>query len=200
MSSWRPSSTEPRRSRGLADVRRWLRLALVFLFTLPGAGLATYGAEADDALIVEYQLKAAFVYNFAKFVEWPADGGTDATAFTLCVVGELPYRVMQQALAGKRIRGLPLVIRSLNSPAGAQGCQLLFVGAGAGQLSSAPVAAVPVLTVGESGDFLRSGGMINLVRVDNRLRFEIARSTGERAGLKFSSQLLKLATPAGDAP
>ncbi|HJV24990.1 MAG TPA: YfiR family protein [Aromatoleum sp.] len=200
MSLSRPSSTELRCSRGIAGLRRWLRLALVFVFTLPGAGFATYGAEADDALVVEYQLKAAFVYNFAKFVEWPVDGGADAGAFTLCVVGELPYRVMQQALAGKRIRGLPLVIRSLNAPTGVDGCQLLFVGAGAGHLSFAPVGAVPVLTVGESGDFLRSGGMINLVRVDNRLRFEIARSTGERAGLKFSSQLLKLATPAGDAP
>lgn len=180
---------------------RGLALVAVFALAMAGAVPATHGAEVDDGTVLEYQLKAAFLYNFAKFVQWPAELGGDAlTSFTLCVSGELPFRIVQQYLAGKRIRGQSVAVRAVDSPAAAEGCQLLFVSAMALPMQHALTQiGGPVLTVGESGDFLRSGGMINLVRTDNRLRFEISRSAGERAGLRFSSQLLKLATLVADS-
>lgn len=176
-------------------------VSLLFAFTIP-ATMATYGAGAEEGATIEYQLKAAFLYNFTKFVQWPteASGGSIAP-FTLCVSGEEPFRIMHQYLTGKRVRGQPIVVRAVDSSAETSGCHMLFVSATSVQWQQALArAGGSVLTVGESGDFIRSGGMINLVRSNNRLRFEISRSAGERAGLKFSSQLLKLATPVGDGP
>lgn len=183
-----------------AKVIRLIIVSLLFAFTIP-ATMATYGAGIEDGATIEYQLKAAFIYNFAKFVQWPVEAsGGSIDPLTLCVSGEEPFRIMQQSLAGKRVRGQLIAVRAVDSSAEAAGCHLLFVSAASGQLLRALTrVSGPVLTVGESGDFIRSGGMINLVRSDNRLRFEISRSVGERAGLKFSSQLLKLATPVGDS-
>lgn len=185
----------------LAKVARLMVVSLLFAFTISAATMATYGADVEDGSTIEYQLKAAFLYNFAKFVQWPTEAsGGSIDSFTLCVSGEEPFRIMHQYLAGKRVRGHLIAVRAVDSSAEASGCHLLFVSAASVQLQRAlPRVSGPVLTVGETGDFIRSGGMINLVRSDNRLRFEISRSVGERAGLKFSSQLLKLATPAGES-
>lgn len=201
----RPANgTDERRQRGrhcLTKIARLLVFSLVFAFTLPAATMATYGAGVEEASTVEYQLKAAFLYNFAKFVQWPAEtSGGSLDTFALCVSGEEPFRIMHQYLSGKRIRGQLIAVRAVGGSAELSGCHLLFVSAASVQLQRAlPGVSGAVLTVGESADFMRSGGMINLVRADNRLRFEISRSVGERAGLKFSSQLLKLATPVGDS-
>lgn len=181
-------------------IAQWIIVSLLFAFTT-SATMAAYGADITDGSIAEYQLKAAFLYNFAKFVQWPTEASGGASApFTLCVSGDEPFRIMHQYLAGKKVRGQPIAVRAVDSSAGASGCHLLFVSAASVQLQQAlSRVSGPVLTVGESGDFIHSGGMINLVRSDNRLRFEVSRSVGERAGLKFSSQLLKLATAAGES-
>lgn len=198
----RVNGSDRRHRRGLYCLTRLARLivvALVLSFTLPAATMTTYGASGDESSTAEYQLKAAFLYNFAKFVQWPAESnGGSLDPFALCVSGEEPFRIIQHYLAGKRIRGQLIAVRAVGGTAALSDCHLLFVSAASVQLQQAlPGVRGAVLTVGEADDFMTSGGMINLVRVDNRLRFEISRSAGERAGLKFSSQLLKLATPVG---
>lgn len=200
----RSNGFDGRRTRGLhglTGIARLIVVSLVLAFALPAATMTTYGAGVDDPSTVEYQLKAAFLYNFAKFVQWPAEtSGGPLDPFALCVSGEEPFRIMQHYLAGKRIRGQLITVRAVGGSAELAGCHLLFVSATSVQLQHAlPSLRGAVLMVGESEDFIRNGGMINLVRADNRLRFEISRGAGERAGLKFSSQLLKLATPVGDS-
>lgn len=177
----------------------WRRavVAVLLACALPSFTVAAYGAGEDPAAPTEYELKAAFLYSFAKFVEWPDQPGSGN--FALCISGGEQFKVAHEVLAGKRVRGQPVVVRSVNSATEAAGCRLLFVSAGADRMQRALEGlGGPVLTVGESGEFLRSGGMIKLVRADNRLRFEIARAAGERAGLKFSSRLLELASPVAD--
>lgn len=200
----RANGIDGRRLRGRHRLTRLARLivvALVLSFTLPAATMTTYGAGGDDSSTVEYQLKAAFLYNFAKFVQWPAEtNGGSLDPFALCVSGDEPFRIIHHYLAGKRIRGQLIAVRAVGGSSELSDCHLLFVSAASAQLQHAlPSVKGAVLTVGEAEDFVTSGGMINLVRVDNRLRFEISRRAGERAGLKFSSQLLKLATPVGDS-
>lgn len=173
-------------------------VTLLLGFVVPAFTLAAFGAGPEGAAPTEQQLKAAFLYSFAKFVEWPGEAGlAPSETFDLCISGSEQYAVAHDYLAGKSVRGRPVEVRPVRGAADAAGCKMLFVSAGADPLQGA-LAGVrgPVLTVGESGNFIPSGGMINLVRADNRLRFEIARDAGERAGLRFSSQLLKLATPA----
>jgi hypothetical protein len=184
-----------------AKIAQLIAVLVVAAFSISATTMATYGADVEDGSIFEYQLKAAFVYNFAKFVQWPTEtGGGSLDPFVLCVSGEEPFRIMHQYLTGKRIRGQLIAVRSVRASADLAGCHLLFVSAASGPLQRAlPSVSGPVLTVGESEDFMQSGGMINLVRLNNRLHFEISRNAGERAGLKFSSQLLKLAAPVGDS-
>lgn len=180
---------------------RLITLAILFVSAIPAATVATYGASIEDSVTAEYQIKAAFLYNFAKFVQWPAEtSGISEDPFILCVSGDRPFRIIHQYLAGKKIRGRLITVRAAESVNGSSGCHLLFVSGMSAQLrQTLPRLDGPILTIGESEDFIRGGGMINLVRINNRLRFEIARNVGERAGLKFSSQLLKLATPISES-
>ena len=156
-------------------------------------------AEPDDsATASEYQLKAAFVYNFAKFVEWPEGAGAVDTV-NLCVSGpEVAYATEVRVVSGKKLKGHPVTVRWLHSPADvAQQCQILFVASPGGELVRQTLAAVrdgPVLTVGECPGFLKAGGMINFLLRDSRVRFEINLAAARKAHLTISSELLRLAT------
>lgn len=169
-------------------------LALLLTLFMAGSVPAIY---AENETITEYHIKAAFLYNFAKFVEWPASAFSDETApFNLCVVGTEPFISVRETLVGKTIKGRRVDVRRVGNAAAAGQCQMLFVSAE----PEIPVTEVlPIdlraraLTIGESSDFIDRGGVINLKTVDNKVRFEIDRGAGERFGFKFSSQLLKLA-------
>jgi hypothetical protein len=180
-------------------VNRWafvcgIRLLAVLLMCFTaGSAPALY---AESVAITEYHIKAAFLYNFAKFVEWPATAfADDAAPFNLCVIGVEPFISARETLVGKTIKGRRVEVRRVDSTTTAGQCQMLFVSAD----ESASAEAVPAevlgyaLTVGETNDFISRGGIINLKTVDNKVRFEIDRASGEQFGFKFSSQLLKLA-------
>jgi hypothetical protein len=149
---------------------------------------------------LEYEVKAAFLYNFAKFVEWPDNAFASADApVVFCIVGTNPFdgaleRVINDRTAhGRRI----LVQETAEGTPGA--CQLVFVsGSEDGRVArvvqtTQAAQGAPVLTVGESQAFNDAGGMIRLVVEEGGVRFDINAAIAERAGLKFSSQLLKLA-------
>ncbi|WP_275097806.1 YfiR family protein [Sedimenticola hydrogenitrophicus] len=168
-------------------------LALLLTFFMAGSAPAIY---AENESITEYHIKAAFLYNFAKFVEWPATAfANDAAPFNLCVIGIEPFISVRETLMGKTIKGRSVEVRRVDSATTAGQCQMLFVSAA----DSTAVEAVPAevlghaLTVGETNDFISRGGIINLKTVENKVRFEIDRASGEQFGFKFSSQLLKLA-------
>lgn len=140
----------------------------------------------------EYELKAAFLYNFALFTEWP---GTPAT-MKFCVLGHDPFGKAISPLSQKSVHGVTVQVTHIDSAAEARSCQVLFIAS-----SEHPnVPAIfeqlreePVLTVAESNGFDRKMVMIVMVSANNRVGFDISQSAAQQAGLKLSSQLLKLA-------
>lgn len=157
--------------------------------------LAAYaGLRAEDAA-GEYRLKAAFVYQFPQFVDWPDEVWRDAPAVQLCVLQPNVFGSALEELArGETLKRRPLAVRLIASPAALDGCHLVFAGTGSdatGLLKAAT--ARPILTVGETDRFLDAGGIILLRVVNRRVRFEISVDNARRAGLRISSQLLGLA-------
>jgi hypothetical protein len=151
----------------------------------------TAWTSAQDAAL-EYRVKAAYLFNFTKFVEWPG-AAVQRTAFTICAAGRNPFGpVLASTVLGETAAGLPLVARVVG-PADVSSCHVLFVprGVAAADYLRA-VGASPVLTVGESPDFLAQGGAINFVLESGRVRFAINQAAAERAQLRISSRLLQL--------
>lgn len=172
-------------------------LLAILIFFATGNTPASF---AQSAGLSEYHVKAAFLYNFAKFVRWPETAFADESApFNLCIIGVEPFIRARETLIDKRIRGHQVEVRRLDGVDSGMGCHMLFVGAeeSATVGSLLPALGDHTLTVGESSDFIGRGGVINLKAIDNKVRFEIDRAGGERYGFKFSSQLLKLAILVG---
>jgi hypothetical protein len=141
----------------------------------------------------EAAVKAAFVYNFAKFVEWPAHSSAQ-NAMTLCVAGTRPELAASLAeLAGKTVQGHPLAVKSNVGAADLDACHVLFLGNDARPLAGQARGRAGLLTVSDVPGFAQSGGMIGLFNEGDRIRFEINPRSAEAAGLKVSSQLMKLA-------
>lgn len=146
----------------------------------------------------EHAVKAAFLYNFAKFVEWP-DGTfrSPAEPVTFCVLGDGPVGgELERAVAGKTAAGRTVAVRRLSQLAGLDECRILFVGSSESPRLHQILAAVgrrPVLTVGEEEGFIGAGGIISFVVRQSRVRFRIEHDAAVRAGLRLSSRLLELA-------
>ena len=156
------------------------------------------GSSLNAAAPTEYQLKAVFLMNFAKFVEWPATAFRSAQSpVTICVLGEDPFgRDLDDVVRGQVAGDRALAVKRLTQFQREESCHILFVSPSEkartewvlGLLKSAPM-----LTVGEGDEFAAAGGMIGLVIEDNKVRFDVNLDAAERAGLKISSKLLKLA-------
>lgn len=156
----------------------------------------------------EYEIKAAFLYNFGKFVSWPAEELKDSEKrFVLCILGEDPFgEVMDQMVLGKPVQDRQLAVRRPKTAAETSGCNILFISQSERKEMSAVLQALDarsVLTVSEVDQFLELGGIINFQTDQNKIRFDINVTAAERGKLKISSQLLKLARrivgrPSGD--
>ncbi|MCH6587225.1 MAG: YfiR family protein, partial [Proteobacteria bacterium] len=164
----------------------------------PGARLGALAPAAAAETSREYLIKAAFLYNFAKFTEWPAGSFPDSAApLDVCVFGEDPFGGALESIAGKTIRGRRVAVHRVASIEAAAACHLLFISDSeatrlAGILDS--LRGRPVLTIAEMPGFSRSGGIINLTtNPDDRIRFEINVGIARRVGLRLSSKLLNLA-------
>ncbi len=146
----------------------------------------------------EYAVKAAFLYNFAKFAEWPeVSFAAEDRSFVVGVVGEDPFGgVLDGMLADKMLKGREVKVVHFAEPVEAlRTCHILFVGKVAkGRLKEvkARIDGAPVLTVGEMDGFIAAGGMINFVLVEGRVRFAIDGEKAKKVGLKVSAKLLRL--------
>ena len=146
----------------------------------------------------EYEVKAAFLYNFTKFVEWPSASGAPVFAvFNLCILGDDPFgSAIDQLVRGKTVYGRPLQVRRLKETAEARQCQIVFVRKGEETKAEKLVNTVhglPILTVGEHHEFGRIGGMIYLAMKDNRVTIVINVPATEKAGLRVSAKLMSVA-------
>jgi hypothetical protein len=144
----------------------------------------------------EYQVKAAFLYNFLKFVDWPAEGAGSGSTICLGVLGRDPFDDALEAVKGRVAKGRKVTVVHFRSIEEVKGCELLFVSASeSGRLPQILKIAqnFRMLTVADHKGFCEAGGMINLVSVNNRVGFEVNIAAAYRAKLRISSHLLKIA-------
>ncbi len=155
-------------------------------------------AEPAWSPALEHQVKIGFLYNFAKFVEWPIDAFPEPGApLTISILGGDPFcDSLERSLQGKTVNGRVIAVRRLRRVDPQDPGQILFIGPSVGK-EAGPVLAslrtVPVLTVGDMAEFAALGGVINFTIEDHKVRFEINLDAAERAHLRVSSQLLTVA-------
>jgi len=149
----------------------------------------------------EYQVKAAFLYNFAKFVEWPAVAfEKPQTPYSICVLGSDPFGEDLDIAAAENVQGRKMMVRRIGDLKSLSGCHILFVSPSERKRLPAVFEALgnaPTFTVGEDEEFVRAGGCLRFYVVENRVRFEINLQATERARLKVSAKLLSLARVIG---
>jgi hypothetical protein len=172
-------------------------MAMRFVFAL--IALTSCVAQAVVGPADVYQVKAAFLYNFAKFVEWPREafkGSNDR--ISICVLGKNPFgSLLADTVDGKTVGIRKFTISNISSAAEARACHILFVSGSErkpARLLLDDAKNPYLLTVGESSEFLAGGGMINLKVQDSRVRIEINREAASSAKFRISSELLSLAT------
>jgi hypothetical protein len=168
---------------------RLLRL-LITLLVLPASVAISFAAEG------EYQVKAAMLYNFAKFVEWPADSFGSDSIIAFCIAGRSPLNSTIQQMQGKQVKGRTVSIRQVARPDDVSGCQLLFIPLSEQARMSAflqQASRHSMLTVSDLDRFATSGGIIGFYEEDNKVRFEINPETAQKRRLQISSHLLNLA-------
>jgi len=166
---------------------------------------ATSAHAQDTEASSEYLIKAGFIYNFANLVQWPSTSFSQADSpIVIAILGEDHFgATLERVLQGKKIDGRPFLIKRFRSPSELvksvgkpKECQILYVSSSAMPHLSEAIQAVrglPVLTIGEMPGFAKSGGMINLILEDNRVRFEVNVKAAKDADLNLSSRLLALA-------
>ena len=145
----------------------------------------------------EYQIKAAYLYNFGKFVNWPADVAT-ASEFDVCVLGSDPFGPLLDAtVSDSTINGKRVIAKRIARAQNAADCRVVFLATSESQRLSSDLAVLSklhVLTVSDNPHFLERGGMIQFVFEGDRVRFEVNLTAAQEAGLTLSSELLKVAS------
>lgn len=175
----------------------WCKTA-AFALLMALAGLEQTGAETIDRPDVERQVKAAYLYKFGSYVEWPEQTFASADSpLRIGVIGEDALAdELAQLTAGRTINGRPVIVRKLRREDSISGLNVLFIGQSTAGRTAGILAAAkgqPMLTVTESDDALALGSMINFVVVDGKVRFEIAPRTAGQGNLSISARLLAAA-------
>lgn len=177
------------------DGRKAVRSSLFLVALLTVAPLCLTAQPRPPA--AEHEVKAAFLYQFGRYVEWPAEGERAGSAFVICVLGQDPFGSALDAIAvGKSISGHPVVIRRIIGPSERRDCRILFVSRSEDDRLPAILKTLEgkmVLTVGEGTQFTRRGGMVAFTSEDRKVRFAINLAAAEAAKLRLSAQLLRIA-------
>jgi hypothetical protein len=177
--------------RQTGRVLRWSMILLPLLASLGSVASREVEAQTPN----EYRVKAAFILNFARFIEWPADGYGDGGALIVGIVGDDPFGGSLDQLNGTTVNGHRIVIRRLKAGDYLKGCQILFVSSSERNRLGKILESVrggSVLTIGELSQFNQAGGIIKFVIQDNKVRFEINDGAAGQARLRISSKLLAL--------
>jgi hypothetical protein len=175
---------------------RLRKIAVLVAALLQVISFARSAVPADS--LNEYQVKAAFLFNFAKFIDWPDDTYSSPQApFAICVLGKDPFGpTLDESLAGKTMNDHPVTVLRLKERSAARHCQMVFISS-----TESPnygvifesLRGASVVLVGETEGFAASGGTIEFFLDQDHVRFAINPETARRANLKFSSRLLALA-------
>ena len=170
------------------------RIHIYILLLLTEIFFCAFQAGGDR----EYQVKAAFLFNFTQFVEWPADAldGT-GTPFVIGILGENPFgNYLQEIIAGESVNGHPLIIHQYKNVDEIKLCHILFINPAEIRQVREVITALKgrnILTVSDAANFIQSGGMISLVKSDNKIRIQVNPAKAKEADLTISSKLLGVA-------
>lgn len=153
----------------------------------------------------EYQVKAAYLYNFGKFVSWPASfTPPNKDSFAICILGQDPFgTALESTVAGEKVGGKPVEVLRISKKQEAASCRVLFISSSErDRLDEVLVDFAPanILTVSDMPNFTSRGGIIQFVVIDNKIRFEVNLSAAERSNLNLSSELLKVAVAVHRTP
>jgi hypothetical protein len=170
-------------------------ISLIIILICYSTGIGTSDSYADQKN-KEYHIKAAFLLNFAKFMEWPSHAFSDpSTPLTLCILGKDAFDEALKIIEDKIVKERRLVIKKASCIEDIKESHILFVSTSEKKNLSAILSKInglPILTVSETKNFCQSGGIVNFVLVKNKVRFEINVDAAKRTGLQISSKLLKL--------
>jgi hypothetical protein len=169
------------------------------LVTAAGWIAGTSASIAEEPQPSEYQVKAAFLVNFPKYVDWPTNTFAGMNSpIVIAVLGESRVvEEIQKVIAGRTVNGRQIVLKRLASGAEPGACQILFISSAEQQLSPNLLVRLKdagILTVGESDNFLEGGGIINLVRRDQKIALEVNLTAAATARINISSKLLGVAS------
>jgi hypothetical protein len=175
--------------RRIGRVWRWL-------IGLAATGLLAVALPAIAVEALEASVKAAYIYKFLPYVEWPA--ASFANADSPQVIGVMSadavHGELEQLVAGRRVNGRALVVRKVTPGDSLEGVHVLYLGRSARASAVMPmVVGKPVLVITDAPTGLAEGGALNFILVDGRVRFEAAPAAAERSGLRLSSRLLAVA-------
>jgi hypothetical protein len=176
---------------------------LIKLLLLPTLILLAWTPPlARSQSMEEYRVKAGFIYNFAKFVQWPQGTfASDAAPLVFCILGDDPFGTAIDSIDGKPVGSRKLVIRQIKKVEDRGTCQVLYIAPSEKDRLTTILKALSglsILTISDMEHFAELGGMIGLIRVDNNIRFEVGMGAVRGAKLEISSKLLKLADKVRD--
>jgi hypothetical protein len=189
------NNTAKKAPSGQSYLSAWIFGLLWIVLLISGAPQSACAQSIAD----EYEVKAAFLFHFAQLVDWPA-GALDAgdSSIRLCILDDEPRRQeLQNTIEGKLIGGRVFHVRLVSQVQEIQGCNILFLSRDEARRQTAIVRGLrgmPVLTVGETTNFLSDGGMIRFHLEEGKIRFDINLGEADSSHLKISSRLLLLAT------
>lgn len=180
-----------------AAFRRAVLLTIIVMVAALAAWTGSRNASAAGLSIAagqrEYMIKAAFIYDMIKSTQWPKARAND---LVVCVLGRDPFGSAWDSINGKPANGRQLQVTTLSGPKGFGGCDVLFVGTSERvrwPQIHADLASRPILTISEMAGFSRDGGMVTLMNVDNRLRFDVNLKAVREAGLSIDTDALEQA-------
>jgi hypothetical protein len=169
----------------------------VFCVLLVACLLSARGSTTRENKPTQYEVEAAYLFDFGKFVVWPAAVQPPNSPFLICVLGEDPFGpVLDRTVGGETLNGRPAQHKHITHLQDATVCSILYISnSESGRLSKilSAIQEVPVLTVSDIPDFVQQGGMIQFVLREGRVRFEVNLAPTQKNGLSMSSELLKVA-------
>jgi hypothetical protein len=178
--------------------RPWHLACGLALAAFAWALISPSSMEGQRSKPTEYEVKATYLYNFSRFVEWPHKvTQTQSDSFSICVLGQDPFGTALNAiLADETIAGKSVQAKRIPTPQDAVNCRVLFISSSENTRLKqifATLGDASVLTVSDLPEFTQRGGMVQFILEGSRVRFEVNLATAEHAGLTLSSELLKVA-------
>ncbi len=196
----RPGNAHNQRSISKRTVRKFskrLCLPLIAAALLWEMAFIPETAGAQAVISKEYQIKAAFLFNFAQFVQWPEGSFTDTNApFRIGVLGDDPFDgFLDETVRGEKVEGHPLVVQRYRDGDEIKDCQILFISRSEAKQTEQVLADLKgknVLTVGDIDGFIKNGGVVRFVTEQNKIHLKISPEAAKQANLVISSKILRL--------